>query len=592
MSIRKKILGGFLVVALLGMFLGATGFVSAQLLSSKTTELHEYSIQSDIFTEILNAHYSWRNGLAEAVITDAKFKGALDPNTCALGQWLNSEAAKNVTDPELIKLLSRVSAPHDYIHHEAENILKLINSGNKDAAMDELMSKVFPKFNEVITELIAMGDRYSELVEERVVDISNIANTARLIIVVLITVALAGSIFFALFISSMVSKPLSPITKFMQRAGTTGDLTFRLEDVESINKFSQNKDELGRLIAAAASFVGRITDVSAILEKIADGDLTTELPLLSDKDTMGKALKKMTTGLNSMFSEINASSIQVYTGSNQVADGAQHLASGAAEQAASIEELSSSINEISERTKTNLSKAEHAAQLADMIKLHAEKGNHTMEEMVAAVTQIHEASQSIGRVIKTIDDIAFQTNILALNAAVEAARAGQHGKGFAIVANEVRNLAAKSAEAAKETKFLIDDSIGKAEVGVCITEETSASLSEIVSGINESASLVAEIARLSEEQSLSISQINTSVDQVTQVVQQNSAAAEQSAAASEEMSGHSELLRKLISQFRIKATNSAPRVLSLPEKSKRKLSAMKAETCFVLSDSYRDYGKY
>ena len=447
MSIRKKILGGFLIVALLGMILGATGFVSAQFLSAKTTELHEYSIQSDSFTDILNAHYSWRNGLTEAVITGGEFKGSLDPNTCALGQWLNSEEAKNVTDPKLVNLLSRISAPHEYIHHEAENVLNLLSAGNNDAAMDELMSKVLPKFNEVITELIAIDERYSEMVEEHVTEVSDIADTARLIIVVVIFIALAGSIYFALLISSMVSKPLAPVTDFMQKAGSTGDLEFTFEYIECMYKYSRNKDELGRLIAAAASFVGRITEVSAILEKIANGDLTAELPLLSDKDTIGKALKKMMDGLNAMFGEINASAEQLSAGSNQVAYGAQALSSGATEQAASIEELSSSIAEIAERTKTNLSKAEHAAWLADTVRDKAEKGSHEMDEMVAAVTQIHEASQSISKVIKTIDDIAFQTNILALNAAVEASRAGEHGKGFAVVANEVRSLAAKSAEA-------------------------------------------------------------------------------------------------------------------------------------------------
>ena len=555
MSIRKKILCGFLIVALLGMVLGVTGLVSAQILFSKTTELHEYSLQSDIFADILNAHYSWRNGLTAATITEAEFKGSLDPNTCALGQWLHSEDAKNVTDPELLNRLSRVSIPHDFIHQEAESIIKLINAGERDAAIDELTSKIFPKFNEVITELIAIGDRYSELVEVHVTEVSNVADTARLIIVMFIIFALAGSIFFALFISSMVSKPLYPVTKFMQKAGSTGDLTFLPEDVNSIQKFSKNKDELGQLIAAASSFVGRVKEISAILENIADGNLNGELLLLSDRDTIGKALKKMTTGLNSMFSEINSSAIQVSTSSNQVADGALALALGATEQAASIEELSNSIDEITDRTKNNLSKAEHAAGLAGMIKDNAEKGTHKMDEMVSAVTQIHEASQSIGKVIKTIDDIAFQTKILALNAAVEAARAGQNGKGFAVVANEVRNLAAKSAEAANETKILIDDSLGKAEFGVRIAGETSASLSEIVSGINESANLVAQIAELSEEQSQSISQINASVDQVAQIVQQNSMTAQESAATSEEMSRQAEILKRSISRFKINENN-------------------------------------
>ncbi len=267
---------------------------------------------------------------------------------------------------------------------------------------------------------------------------------------------------------------------------------------------------------------------------------------------MGIALKTMTDNLNITFSEFNSASSQVSIGSTQVADGAQALAQGATQQAASIEELSSSISEVAAKTKANAELAEESAALAGTIKGSAEKGTQQMDEMVAAVKEINDASQSIGMVIKTIDDIAFQTNILALNAAVEAARAGEHGKGFAVVADEVRNLAAKSAAAAKDTESLIANSIAKAELGGRIAAETATSLSEIVSGINESETLVTNIARSSEEQSAGIGEINTGIDQVAQVVQQNSATAEQSAAASQEMSSQSDLLREMIARFKLK----------------------------------------
>ena len=185
-----------------------------------------------------------------------------------------------------------------------------------------------------------------------------------------------------------------------------------------------------------------------------------------------------------------------------------------------------------------------------------------MNEMISAVREINQAGQSISKVIKVIDDIAFQTNILALNAAVEAARAGQHGKGFAVVAEEVRNLAAKSAEAAKDTGGLISNSIEKAELGSRIAGDTAASLTEIVSGINESSQIVSEIAKSSEEQSIGISQINSSIDQVAEVTHQNSATAQESAAASQEMNGQSSLLDELISQFKLKNSQEPPLTIS------------------------------
>ena len=372
---------------------------------------------------------------------------------------------------------------------------------------------------------------------------------------VLIIVVILGSI-----IGKTFSKPLIALSSFMTKAGATGDISLSPGEKDALAKHSQNRDEIGQTIASSVNFINRISEISSALETISTGDLTTKISLLSEKDIMGRSLHEMNMRLHEMFDEINQSATQVSSGSKQIADVSQTLAQGATEQAASIEELSSSILVVAENTKINTSMAEKAALLADSIKQNAEKGSVQMDEMVIAVNEINEASGSIGKVIKVIDDIAFQTNILALNAAVEAARAGQHGKGFAVVADEVRSLAAKSAQAAKETSGLIENSMDKAVFGVTIANETARSLEEIVTGISESNQLINEIAHSSEEQSKGITHISQGIDQVAQVVQQNSATAQQSAAASEEMNGQAIVLHSLVSHFKLDSdTLSLPR---------------------------------
>ena len=379
------------------------------------------------------------------------------------------------------------------------------------------------------------------------------------IIILLLTVIIALSLAF--YISSLISKPLIPLAVFMNKAGSTGDITLSPADQETIGKYAQMNDEIGQAINGAASFVSHVGLIAEKLESVANGDLTIDIKILSENDVMGMSVQKMVDSLNEMFTDIQQSTGQVSTGANQISDGAQALAQGTTQQAASLEELSSSIAEIAQRTKENAETADEASKLSANIKEDAEKGIRQMDGMISAVKDINDASHSIGNIIKTIDDIAFQTNILALNAAVEAARAGQHGKGFAVVAEEVRNLASKSADAAKDTGSMIQDSMEKAQFGSQIAVVAAESLKEIVQGIDETSRLVAEIADASREQSLNISQINTGIDQVAQVIQQNSATAQESAAASEEMNGQSDILQQLTAQFKLRDDNSLYQLL-------------------------------
>lgn len=353
------------------------------------------------------------------------------------------------------------------------------------------------------------------------------------------------------YVSGHITKPLTVLAEFLRRAGHTGDITLSDSDIKMITQYDTLKDEIGITIRNTERFIRHLADNVETLESVSDGDLGANCTILSDNDVMGNSLKKMIDSLRSLFAEINKVSHQVTVGSNQISDGAQSLASGSTQQAATLQELSASIQDVSDKTNRNAERTGAASKLAETIMQNAEKGNAQMSQMIEAVNEINHANQNIQKVIKAIDDIAFQTNILALNAAVEAARAGAAGKGFAVVADEVRNLAAKSADSAKETGSLIANSMEKAQLGTQIATATAKSLEEIVAGISESNRIITEIARSSDEQTASISQINYAVGGVTSVVQQNSATAEQSAASSEELSGQAEILEGLIAQFKL-----------------------------------------
>jgi methyl-accepting chemotaxis protein len=355
------------------------------------------------------------------------------------------------------------------------------------------------------------------------------------------------SVVLAITVANKISRPLLAITGNANSIAI-GDIA--LENLDSGTEHT--KSEIILLERSFSKMIESFKNQAYILARVAEGDYTAHVTIRSDKDVINLAIELMIKETLEVLNKVASAGIQVSDASRQIAEGAQQLAQGATEQAASVEELSSSMMVIADKTKESADMAGRAASLADAIKVGAERGSTQMTEMLDAIKEINQASQSISKVIKEIDDIAFQTNILALNAAVEAARAGQHGKGFAVVAEEVRNLATKSAESAKNTGELISNSMQKAQLGSRIAAETAASLEEIVSGINESTEIIKEIAASSEQQYTSITEINQGVNQVAQVVQQNSATAEESAAASEEMSSQSAVLEELIMQFNLR----------------------------------------
>lgn len=311
----------------------------------------------------------------------------------------------------------------------------------------------------------------------------------------------------------------------------------------------------------------RLKELGAAAARIADGDLVTEVKT-STGDELGDAAASfeiMRQRVHESVSDIHNVADQVAAGAKNVSDASMGLSQGATEQAASVEELSASISEIASQTASNAENAERANALTRNCRSHAEQGNEDMKAMLDAMEEINNSSNNISKIIKVIDEIAFQTNILALNAAVEAARAGQHGKGFAVVAEEVRNLAARSAKAAKETTDMIEGSIEKVNVGRTIANKTAEVLGAIVGNVADVADIVEGIAKASNEQKLAIDQINQGVNQVSQVVQSNSATSEEAASASQQLSAQADRMRERVRHFKLSSSVVNFRTTDMPK---------------------------
>ena len=358
------------------------------------------------------------------------------------------------------------------------------------------------------------------------------------------------AVFIFIFCQRRVSVPLKHAEEYANEM-----LAGQLSSTNVNFKFAN--DEVGTFVEvlrnAKHGMSGVVGDSSRILSAMADGDFT-ETPSVKypgEFEDIEKNILKIEDDLGVTLSNMNTSSDEVLTGSNQMAEGSQSLADGTTKQASAIEQISATIAEVSTQISNT---AQNAAQAGELSRQTQEKVNYQDGEitsMVNAMTEISDTSKEIEKIIKTIEDISFQTNILALNAAVEAARAGDAGKGFAVVADEVRNLATKSAEAAKSTSTLITASIDAVDKGSKIAFATAESMKEVKDMSSQTADLITQIASASAEQTESIRQITSGVEQISQVIQMNSATAEETAASCEELSGQSRLLKDQVARFKI-----------------------------------------
>lgn len=383
-------------------------------------------------------------------------------------------------------------------------------------------------------------------------DIYGKLQTAKIVLLIFMLIATIIMFIISFFMGNQIAKPIVVLTKAVERMAN-GELNETI-DIKSKNEIGALATYLEKLVEQLKNYELYINEITSVLNELKDGNLNISLvnDYSGEFSKIKEALYELSEKLTHLIGSIKLSAEQVSYGSNQVANGAQALAQGATEQASSIEELSATVTEISQQIEHNAQNTQLVHTQSVSAGTEVKNSNNQMQDMIVAMNNINTKSTEISKIVKTIEDIAFQTNILALNAAIEAARAGSAGKGFAVVADEVRNLAQKSAEAAKSTTNLIEETVQAVDLGTEIAESTALSMQNVVENTNKVMDLINEIAQASKEQAMAVSQVTTGIDQISSVVQTNSATAEESAAASEELSGQAQMLMQNIEQFKLK----------------------------------------
>lgn len=551
LKIGTKLIVAFAAIIVLYIF---TVLISMHTIQNMSEELDDFYNQPFVNVEasmgmLSNLHLAAKNLTIMAATDDVLNKDELMTQARSASQEVEKKLeilqAGNGIDTELIKNLGEEFAAQKI---PRDRIISLLESGDSEQAPDIYV-------NEYVSKMKSLSDTLSKVTDECVKTAENTLNTslksnadARVMILILAFVSILIACILWLTITRSILRPVNEIKKAAQSVAE-GKLQANLS-FTSRNELGQLAESIRQTTMTLNAYVSEIKTGMTALGK---GKLNyrTKVKFKGDFVALGDALDEIGELLRNAIRQINVSAEQVAGGAEQVSNAAQALAQGTSQQAGSIEELAVSISEITESINGNAEKAVRSSKLADNVGRSLESNDQQMHRLLTAIKEIKNNSQKITGIVKEIEDIAFQTNILALNASVEAARAGEAGRGFSVVAGEVRRLASKTAEASKLTAGLVDKNSEAVNVGMDTVHTTADSLKDSVERAKEVNQMMDELSEVSVQQAEAIMQVRKSMDLISDIVQGNSASSEESAAASEELSAQAQMLKELVEQFEI-----------------------------------------
>ncbi|MDR0362580.1 MAG: methyl-accepting chemotaxis protein [Planctomycetota bacterium] len=579
-SVKVKLIAGFLFVSLISIVAGAFGILPINRLEANLTHIGHANLQAVLLID---------------KIKEAQSKVVIAERTLLIRQLANQEIRRENYDSMAAADADadQAAAEFERLNHSAEvlsawrafrqawsvwkekqaELLLVLEEQEKLLSQGIRGGRQFDRFSNHAFELAFSDVNDSrihstqhltglvELIRNGAVDSVNqsleTARTSVLWQISLLAVAFVASVIIGVMMSLRITRPILKSVHHIARVAS-GNLQ---SDVEG--DLLAERGEIGLLARAIQKLIESSRMEVAIAERVANGDYTGSVAMRSEHDELGQAVRKMLDVTKEALSKVDVAVSQVTYGAGAINSASQSLSQGAMETASSLEEISASISQIGQKTRANAANADEADKLAASSRAAADKGYDAVAEMIAAMKDIRTTGVQIVKVVKLIDDIAFQTNLLALNAAVEAARAGRHGRGFSIVADEVRSLAGRSAKAARETSEMMQRTVEKLEKGAQFAEHTDSVLREIVDAAAKVAELFKEIARASNEQSQGIGQIANGLSQIDRVTQHNTITAGETASAANALLRQAEGLREMMEQFRLVALEDAAAPLEI-----------------------------